>query len=83
MIVQSFVLTPVALLSLQKAKKDNAKKKEKEEKDRKAKERAVSILNFTQCALVTFSSRLCYQLFIFPLLNTVCTNPRSVIRCLR
>lgn len=53
MIVQNCVPTPVALLSSQKAKKDNAKRKEKEEKDRKAKERAVSILNFTQCALVT------------------------------
>ena len=53
MVVQNCVPTPVALLSSQKAKKDNAKRKEKEEKDRKAKERAVSILNFTQCALVT------------------------------
>ena len=52
-VVQNCVPTPVALLSSQKAKKDNAKRKEKEEKDRKAKERAVSILNFTQCALVT------------------------------
>ena len=69
MIVQNCVPTPVALLSLQKAKKDNAKRKEKEEKDRKAKERAVSIWNLTQCALVTFP-----RVFVINYKNLVLSN---------